>query len=88
MSPQVCCFRQIAKSLNAVIQRVGLECLTVEDVRGVRGVGPAKATVLFAMIEFFRRKLMKQTAPVIDSVERAAEQLSYIREKKQEYSLC
>ena len=78
-------FRQIAKSLNAVIQRVGLECLTVEDVRGVRGVGPAKATVLFAMIEFFRRKLMKQTAPVIDSVERAAEQLSYIREKKQEY---
>ena len=78
-------FRQIARSLNAVIQRVGVENLTIEDVKGVKGIGEAKAAVIFAMLEFFSRKFVKQSAPLIDSPESAAEQLSYIREKKQEY---
>jgi len=37
------------------------------------------------MLEFWRRKLTKQTAPLIDSAEKAAEQFSYIAEKRQEY---
>ena len=78
-------FKQIARNLNAMIQKVGINNLTVDDVKAIKGVGAAKATIVFAAIEFARRKLIKQTAPLIDSAERAAEQLSYIREKKQEY---
>ena len=78
-------FKQIAKNLNAVIQRVGIENLTIEDVKSVKGIGDAKASVVFAALEFFRRKLTKQTAPLIDSPEKAAEQFSYIAEKRQEY---
>ena len=78
-------FRQIAKNLNAVIQKIGAENLTIDDVKAIKGIGDAKATVVFAALEFWRRKFTKQTAPLIDSPESAAEQLSYIREKKQEY---
>jgi len=78
-------FRQIAKNLNAAIQKIGPENLTIDDVKAIKGIGEAKATVVFAALEFWRRKYTKQTAPLIDSPERAAEQLSSIRNKKQEY---
>ena len=78
-------FKQIAKNLNAVIQKVGVEGLTVDDVKSVKGIGDAKASVIFAALEFYRRKFTKQTAPLIDSPEKAAEQFSYISEKRQEY---
>ena len=78
-------FKQIAKNLNAVIQKIGAENLTIDDVKAIKGIGEAKATVVFAALEFWRRRFTKQTAPLIDSPERAAEQLDYIRGKKQEY---
>ena len=70
---------------HAVIAKVGAENLTVDDVKTVKGVGEAKAALIFAALEFFRRKFTKQTAPLIDTPEKAAEQFSYIREKRQEY---
>jgi DNA repair protein RadC len=36
-------------------------------------------------LEFWRRKFTKQTAPLIDSPEKAADQLDNIRNKKQEH---
>ena len=78
-------YRKIARNLNAAIQKAGINNLTLNDVKAIKGIGAAKATIVFAAIEFARRKLTKQTAPLIDSAARAAEQLSYIREKKQEY---
>jgi len=78
-------FKQIAKNLNAAIQKAGAENLTIEDVKAIKGIGQAKATVVFAALEYWRRKFAKQTAPIIDSPERAAEQLSFISNKKQEY---
>ena len=78
-------FKQIAKNLNAVIQKTGISNLTIDDIRGIKGIGDAKAAMVFAMLEFSRRKFTKQTAPLIDSAEKAAEQFSYIREKRQEY---
>ena len=71
--------------MNAVIQKIGIENLTLDDVKSVKGIGDAKATVIFASLEFYRRKFTKQAAPLIDSPESAAEQLSFISEKKQEY---
>jgi len=78
-------FKQIAKNLYAVIEKVGIENLTIYDVKSVKGIGDAKASVVFATLEFYRRKFTKQTAPIIDSPDRAAEQFSYISEKRKEY---
>ena len=78
-------FKQIAKNLNAAINKIGIENLTIEDVKSIKGIGAAKATVVFAALEFCRRKFQKQTRPLIDSTENAVKQLEFIRNKKQEY---
>jgi len=78
-------FRQIAKNLYTSIQKIGAENLTIDDVKAVKGIGDAKATTVFAALEFWRRRFTKQSAPLIDSPERAAEQMSFIKNKKQEY---
>ena len=78
-------FKQIAKNLNAEIKKQGAGQLTFDDVKSIKGIGDAKATVVFAALEFWRRAFTKQTAPLIDSPEKAAEQLHYIKSKKQEH---
>ena len=76
---------QIAENLNAVIKDVGADKLTIDNVKSVKGIGNAKATVIFAALEFWRRKFTKQIAPLIDSREKAAEQLNEIKNKRQEH---
>ena len=78
-------FKQIARVLNATIQKIGADNLTLDDVKAIKGIGDAKATVVFAALEFWRRKFTKQTAPLIDSPEKAAEQMGPIRNRKQEH---
>ncbi|MCL2060807.1 MAG: DNA repair protein RadC [Oscillospiraceae bacterium] len=78
-------YRQIAKNLNAVIHKVGADNLCIGDVKSVKGIGDAKATVVFAALEFWRRKYTKQPAPLIDEPAKAASQLDNIRGKKQEH---
>ena len=78
-------FKKIAKSLDATLQKVGVDCLNVNDVRAIKGIGAAKAASFCAALEFWRRRFTKSPAPLIDSVERAAEQLEPIRYKKQEH---
>jgi DNA repair protein RadC len=78
-------FKQIARNLNATIQEIGIEKLTIADIKAIKGIGDAKATVVFAALEYWRRKFEKQTKPIIDSTGKAAEQLAFIREKKQEH---
>ena len=78
-------FKQIAKNLNTKIQKLGVETITFDDMKSVKGIGDAKATVVFAALEFWRRKFIKSGAPLIDSPEKAAAQLDQIRNKKQEY---
>jgi len=78
-------YKQIAKNLANVIERIGVENLTINDVKTVKGIGDAKATVVFAALEFWRRKFLKQTRPIIDTPEEAAKQLAFIKDKKQEH---
>jgi len=78
-------FKQIAKNLNSVIQKFGIENITLDDVKAIKGIGDAKAATIFAALEFWRRKCTKQVAPLIDSPEKAMEQLHHIKDKKQEY---
>lgn len=76
---------QIAKNLSKTIDTVGVDKLTIDDVKAIKGIGDAKATIVFAALEYWRRKFVKQTRPIIDSTEKAAEHLGFIRDKKQEH---
>ena len=77
-------YRQIAKNLLEAINRIGVENLAIGDVKAIKGMGAAKATVIFAAFEFWRRKFTKQTRPAIDTAEKAAAQFDFIKNKKQE----
>jgi DNA repair protein RadC len=77
-------YKQIAKNLSNTIDKIGVDRLTISDVKSIKGIGDAKATVVFAALEYCRRKLIKQTSPIIDSTDKAAEQLTFIKNKKQE----
>lgn len=51
----------------------------------VGGIGKAKATEILAAFELAGRYLVDSDRPIIDSPEKAVEQLSHIRNKKQEH---
>jgi len=78
-------FKQIAKNLNTAIMKIGADNLTIGDIRKIKGIGEAKAAIVFAALEYSRRRFAKQTAPLIDSPQKAAEQLRFICDKKQEH---
>lgn len=78
-------YRQIARNLDAAIQKKGINDLDYKDVRAIKGVGDAKAAIVFAAIEFARRKLIKSPAPLIDDAFKAAAELEFIRHKRQEH---
>ena len=78
-------YRKIAGNLSKIIEKVGVDKLTIDDVKTIKGIGDAKATVVFAALEYWRRKFAKQSRPLIDSAEKAAEQFAFIKNKKQEY---
>jgi len=78
-------FIKISRNVDAVISKCGIENLTVEDFVSIKGIGKARAAMLMAAIEYFRRRYVKQSSPLIDSPGRAAAQLRDIADKKQEH---
>jgi len=78
-------FKQIAENLNETIQKVGADKLNIDDIKSIKGIGDAKATIVFAALEFWRRKFTKPAAPLINTPESAVAQLYNIRCKKQEH---
>ncbi|MBC7764143.1 DNA repair protein RadC [Microbacteriaceae bacterium] len=77
---------KIAKDLQKVLSRD--RNLTMEALSTIKGLGPAKIAELLACFELAKRYLIDSDQPIIDSPEKAAEQLSDIRDKKQEYFVC
>ncbi len=75
---------KIAKDTLALIKKYGTDT-TYEQLESVTGMGAAKITELLAALELSKRYLMDSDQPIIDSPEKAAEQLADIRDKKQEY---
>ena len=78
-------FRKIAKNLNDTIKKAGASNISLDDIKGIKGIGDAKGALIFAALEYWRRQFSKSTSPIIDSPERAAEQLGNIKNKKQEH---
>lgn len=77
----------IAKATLKLVQKYGAD-VTYEQLQTVVGLGSAKITEILAAIELSKRYILSSDQPIIDSPERAVEQLADIRDKKQEYFVC
>ena len=78
---------KLAREVHKLLKEKGSE-LAYEDLLSVKSLGPAKATNIMAGFELWRRQFEVSERPIIDSPEKAVEQLSDIRDKKQEYFVC
>ncbi len=78
---------KIARDVQKLLKEKGSE-LTYDDLLGIKSLGPAKATHIMASYELWRRQFEVSERPIIDSPEKAVEQLTDIRDKKQEYFVC
>ena len=78
---------KIARDVQKLIKEKGSE-LTYEDLLTVKSLGPAKASSVMAGFELWRRQFEVSERPIIESPEKAVEQLVDIRDKKQEYFVC
>ena len=78
---------KIARDLQKLLQDKGRE-LTFDDLLSIGSLGPTKSTQIMAGFELWRRRFESSEQPVIDSPDKAADQLSDIRDKKQEYFVC
>lgn len=78
---------QISRATLKLFKQKGVD-ITYEDLKQVNGLGPARITEILSALELSKRYLIDEERPTIDSPEKAAEQLSDIRDKKQEYFVC
>ncbi len=78
---------KIARDVQKLLTVKG-SALTYEDLLSVKSLGPAKATQIMAGYELWRRQFEVSERSIIDSPEKAVEQLSDLRDKKQEYFVC
>lgn len=62
--------------------------ITAETLKLVTGLGNAKISNLLATFELAKRYLMISEKPVIDTPEKAIDELQEYRNKKQEYFIC
>ncbi len=78
---------KLARDVRKVIKANG-SSLTFDDLLAIKGMGLAKTTKFIAAFELWRRQFEVSERPIIDSPEKAVEQLVDIRDKKQEYFVC
>ena len=78
---------KIARDTLKVIKASGAN-VAYEQLAAVTGMGAAKITEILAALELSKRYLLDSDKPIIDSPEKAFEQLADIRDKKQEYFVC
>ena len=78
---------KIARDTLKVIKASGAN-VAYEQLAAVTGMGAAKITEILAALELSKRYLLDSDQPIIDSPEKAVEQLIDIRDKKQEYFVC
>ena len=74
----------IAKNILKLIKQYGLN-INYDQLNQIVGMGSAKITEILAAIELSKRYLIDNDSPIIDSPEKAVQQLIDIRDKRQEY---
>lgn len=75
---------KIAKDTLKLFQEFGAD-ISYKQLQTVSGLGPARITEILAALELSKRYLIDGEQPIIDSPEKAVEQLADIRDKKQEH---
>ena len=78
---------KLAREVQKLLKEKG-SGLAYENLLSIKSLGPAKATQIMAGFELWRRQFEVSERPIIDSPEKAVEQLIDIRDKKQEYFVC
>lgn len=78
---------KISRDVLKLLKDKGSE-LTHDDLLKVTALGPAKATLIMASYELWRRRFEVPDRPIIESNEDILAQLSDIRNKKQEHLVC
>ena len=78
---------KVARDVQKLLKEKSSQ-LTLDDLLAIKGLGLAKATPIMAGYELWRRRFEVSERPIIDSPEKAVEQLSDIRNKQQEYFVC
>ena len=78
---------KIARDVLKLLKQYG-GGIPYQSLSEVGGIGKAKATEIVAAFELAGRYLLDSERPIIDSPEKAVEQLNDIRGKKQEYFVC
>lgn len=78
---------KIAHGVQKLVAEKGSQ-LTYEDLLSIKSLGPAKAASIMAAFELWRRQFEVSERPIIDSPEKAVQQLADIAGKKQEYFVC
>ena len=76
--------QDISKQVLALLRAKGAS-ITYKELVNIKGMGAAKTSEIIALFELGRRYLVPSDAPIISSTKKAVEQLSYIRNKKQEH---
>jgi len=77
---------ELSKSITTLIDKIGIDRVTIDDLIKLKGVGEVKALQILASIEFAKRYLEKNR-PLIESAKDVWSLLYEYREKKQEYLL-
>lgn len=75
---------KIAKETLKLFRESGAN-ITYQQLKQVIGLGSARITAILAALELSKRYLIDCEQPIIDSPEKAVEQLADIRDKKQEH---
>lgn len=78
---------KIARDVEKLI-KAKKQYITYDELLKIKSLGPAKATQVIAGMELWRRQFEVPLQPIIDSPQKAVEQLADIRDKKQEYFVC
>ena len=75
---------KIARDVRKLILLKG-SLLSYEDLLNIKSLGPAKSSQIMASFELWRRQFEVEERPIIDTAQKAAEQLKDIENKQQEY---
>lgn len=75
---------ELSKKIVKLVKDIGIEKLTLDDLKGVRGLGNAKAMQIISALEFGRRQFIK-TPEIIITPEKVFELSADFRTSKKEH---
>ena len=76
---------ELSKNVLKVVEKIGIEKVTVENLRDVKGLGEAKSLQIISALELGRRLLKGKKSELLMSPRDVWEQMSDLREQKKEH---